>query len=244
MLALAGPALAAEKVLASRVWPAMEYTRVTFETARPVKHAYFFVTDPDRLVLDLEGVELGEELRALSTKVGADDPYIKTLRVGVNRPGVVRVVFDLRSEVKPSVFPLAPAGEYKHRLVLDLYPAKPADPLLALITPKADPIGEIAASQAPSPQNPPYTRPPSPFILAMNSLLVAPRRVAASRRASAAWSRAACISFIATVRRAAIPSREMVSFFPPVRRARTTEPEDRSRGPISMRNGTPRPSHS
>src|SRR5688572_16025439 len=155
LLALAGPALAAEKVLASRVWPAMEYTRVTFETARPVKHAYFFVTDPDRLVLDLEGVELGDELRALSTKVGADDPYIKTLRVGINRPGVVRVVFDLRSEVKPSVFPLAPAGEYKHRLVLDLYPSKPADPLLALITPKADPIGEIAASQAPSPQAPP-----------------------------------------------------------------------------------------
>jgi N-acetylmuramoyl-L-alanine amidase len=76
--------------------------------------------------------------------VGADDPYIQAVRVGLNRPNVVRIVFDLKTEVKPSVFPLAPAGEYKHRLVLDIYPAKPADPLLALLAPPTDPIGEIA----------------------------------------------------------------------------------------------------
>jgi len=91
-------------------------------------------------------VDLDAELKALPAKVGADDPYIQAVRVGVNRPGVVRVVFDLKTEVKPSVFPLAPAGEYKNRLVLDLYPAHPADPLLALVR-QPDPIGEIA--QAP-----------------------------------------------------------------------------------------------
>ena len=69
------------------------------------------------------------------------------MRVARNRPSVVRVVFDLKTEVKPPVFPLAPAGEYKHRLVLDIYPAKPPDPLLALAAPQPDPIGEIA--QAP-----------------------------------------------------------------------------------------------
>ena len=147
LLALAAPALAGDTVLASRVWPAEEYTRVTIETAQPVKHKYFFVTDPDRLVVDLEGVELGDELRALPAKVGESDPYIRALRVAVNRPNVVRVVFDLRTEVKPSVFALAPAGEYKHRLVLDLHPSTPPDPLLALISPQPDRIGEIAAAQ-------------------------------------------------------------------------------------------------
>jgi len=53
-------------------------------------------------------------------------------------------VFDLKTEVKPSVFPLAPVGEYRNRLVLDIYPAKPADPLLALLAPQPDHIGEIA----------------------------------------------------------------------------------------------------
>src|SRR6185437_15266697 len=145
-LAAAYPAFSAETILATRVWPAQEYTRVTLESAHPLRHHFFFVTDPQRLVVDLEGVDLDAELKALPAKVGADDPYIQAVRVGVNRPGVVRVVFDLRTEVKPSVFPLAPAGEYQHRLVLDLYPAHPSDPLLALVR-KPDPIGEIA--QAP-----------------------------------------------------------------------------------------------
>jgi N-acetylmuramoyl-L-alanine amidase len=145
--------LSAEKILASRVWPAQEYTRVTLESAHPVRHQFFFVTSPDRLVVDLEGVDLSDELMQLPAKVGADDPYIQAVRVGVNRPNVVRVVFDLKTEVKPSVFPLAPVGEYKHRLVLDIYPAKPPDPLLALIQPKADPIGEM--SNAPVMESPP-----------------------------------------------------------------------------------------
>ena len=145
-LAAAYPAFSAERIIASRVWPAEEYTRVTLESAHPLRHDFFFVSDPQRLVVDLEGVDLDAELKALPSKVGADDPYIQAVRVGLNRPGVVRVVFDLKTEVKPSVFPLAPAGEYKNRLVLDLYPAHPADPLLALVR-KPDPIGEIA--QAP-----------------------------------------------------------------------------------------------
>ncbi len=144
LVAAAYPAFPAETILASRVWPAEEYTRVTLESAHAIREHHFSLDHPDRLVVDLEGVELGPELKALPSKVGADDPYIEAVRVGINRPNVVRVVFDLRTEVRPSIFPLAPAGEYKHRLVMDLYPAKPADPLLALVAPKPDPIGEMA----------------------------------------------------------------------------------------------------
>ena len=72
-------------------------------------------------------------LAELDGKVVADDPYIKGLRAARNRPGVVRVVLDLKTEVKPQVFTLAPIAEYGHRLVLDIYPAVPVDPLAALI---------------------------------------------------------------------------------------------------------------
>jgi len=91
-------------------------------------------------VLDLEGVQFGPALEELNGKVASGDPYIDKLRVGRNRPGVVRVVIDLKSEVKPQVFMLKPVGEYGHRLVLDLYPVVPPDPLAALI--EAD--GKIA----------------------------------------------------------------------------------------------------
>src|SRR5258706_3211412 len=139
------PLAAGETIVASRVWPAQDYTRVTLESARTLRYQHFFVKDPERLVVDLEGVDLNDELKGLPTKVGADDPYIQSVRVGRNRPNVVRIVFDLKTEVKPSVFPAAPAGEYKHRLVLDIYPLRPPDPLLALLRP--DPIREMA--QAP-----------------------------------------------------------------------------------------------
>ncbi len=100
--------------------------------------------DPERLVLDLEGVEIGPALTELHGKVATGDPYIDKLRVGRNRPGVVRVVIDLKAEVKPQVFTLKPVGEYGHRLVLDLYPVVAPDPLAALI--EAD--GKLARKEA------------------------------------------------------------------------------------------------
>jgi len=150
-------AIGAEPIVSSRVWPAQDYTRVTLESPHALKYQQFFVKDPERLVLDLEGVDLNEELKSLPAKVGANDPYIQAVRVGRNRPNVVRVVFDLKTEVKPSVFPLAPAGEYKHRLVLDIYPLKPPDPLLALLQP--DPIREIAQSPLPEKEKEPAAKP-------------------------------------------------------------------------------------
>jgi N-acetylmuramoyl-L-alanine amidase len=141
------------------VWPAEEYTRVTLESARPIRHQFFFVKDPERLVIELDGFELTDELKALPSKVRDDDPYIKAPRIAVNRPGIVRIVFDLKTEVKPYVFPLAPVGEYKHRLVLDVYPLHPRDPLLALVQRQPDPIGEMA--QAPLPGAPPAAPAPT-----------------------------------------------------------------------------------
>ena len=158
IIAAAAPAFAADKILSTRVWPAQEYTRVTIESATPLKHEFFFVDHPSRLVVDLSGVGLDGELKALPLRVGANDPYIQSVRVGVNRPNVVRVVFDLRTEVKPSVFALAPVGEYKHRLVLDIYPAKPPDPLLALLDDKPDAIAEIAQTPLMPAQEPPAVK--------------------------------------------------------------------------------------
>ena len=126
------PARAAQ-ILAVRVWPADDYTRVTLENDSSLKATSFVVKDPDRLVVDIEGLELNPTLKSLVAKIQSNDPYIKQVRVGQNRPNVVRLVFDLKEEIKPQVFTLEPAGEYKHRLIFDLYPVKPADPIAAMI---------------------------------------------------------------------------------------------------------------
>jgi N-acetylmuramoyl-L-alanine amidase len=127
-------ALAAPTLVATRVWPAQEYTRVTFEAKNPLKHYFQTLKNPERLVIDLEGIDLNAELTDLAKRVREDDPYIKGVRVARYKPTVMRVVFDLKTDVKPSIFPLAPVGEYKHRLVLDIYPARTSDPLLALLS--------------------------------------------------------------------------------------------------------------
>jgi len=126
------PARAAQ-ILAVRVWPADDYTRVTLENDSDLKAAHFLVPDPPRLVVDIDGLELNSTLKSLVAKIESNDPYIKQVRVGQNRPNVVRLVFDLKEEIKPQVFTLAPVGTYKHRLIFDLYPVKAPDPIAALI---------------------------------------------------------------------------------------------------------------
>lgn len=124
---------AAPTVTASRVWPAAEYTRITLELSQSVKFSFSMIKNPERLVLDLEGIEPNDVLTGLSAKIGESDPYVKLVRVGRFKPNVVRVVLDLKTEVNPSVFTLAPVGEYGNRLVVDIYPLQPVDPLMALV---------------------------------------------------------------------------------------------------------------
>ncbi len=137
-------------VLAVRVWPAKDYTRITLESRDALVFTHQSVRNPERLVVDLEGVELNEVLQSLPTKITGQDPYIQLIRAGRNRPGVVRLVIELKAEVSPQVFTLRPVGEYGHRLVLDLYPTEPVDPLLALLE-KISPE-EAAAGGATPPQ--------------------------------------------------------------------------------------------
>ncbi len=128
----AGSARAAQ-ILGVRVWPANDYTRVTLENDSQLKASHFLVPDPARLVVDIEGLQLNATMRELVAKIQSNDPYIKQVRVGQNRPNVVRLVFDLKEDISPQVFSLPPAGNYRHRLVFDLYPVNAPDPIAELI---------------------------------------------------------------------------------------------------------------
>jgi N-acetylmuramoyl-L-alanine amidase len=123
-------------ILAVRVWPAADYTRVAIEHDAPLKYTHFTVKNPERLVVDLEGIEFNSVLEGLANKIAPNDPNIKLLRAGRYKPGVVRLVMELKNEVRPQVFVLPPVGEYGHRLVLDVYPLDSPDPLLSLIDKK------------------------------------------------------------------------------------------------------------
>lgn len=134
----------AATIMAVRMWPAAEYTRVTLELDAQLKAEHFLLTDPHRLVVDIEGLEINPTLRDLVSKVQADDPFVASLRIAQNRPHVVRLVMDLKQAARPQVFTLKPVGEYRHRLVLDLYPMVEQDPLLALLNDRqSDPMSQV-----------------------------------------------------------------------------------------------------
>ena len=120
-------------ILAVRVWPAPDYSRVTIESDDALKTRHVFVANPPRLAVDIEGIELNAALRELVAKVRSDDPTIAGIRVGQFAPGVVRLVLDLKQPAQPQVFSLSPVAAYQHRLVFDLYPTLVADPLESLI---------------------------------------------------------------------------------------------------------------
>ena len=160
-------------IVAVRIWPAKDYTRVTIESDGALKARQFFVTDLPRLAVDIEGIDLIPGLRELVSQLKSDDPNISGIRVGQNAPNVVRLVVDLKQAISPQVFNLDPVAAYKHRLVLDLYPTQAPDPLHDLIaqrlaelekTPSAntaaaaptqphDPLGELIAQRSSAPAN-------------------------------------------------------------------------------------------
>ena len=120
-------------IVAVRIWPAADYTRVTIESDQPLVARNFVADNPYRLVVDIDNLELSPALRDMVGKVRSDDPFIAGVRVGQNQPRVVRLVLDLKQAVAPQQFMLAPVAAYQHRLVFDLYPVKEQDPLLALL---------------------------------------------------------------------------------------------------------------
>ena len=161
-------------MMAVRIWPAADYSRVTLESDKPLQTRQTFIASPPRLAVDIEGMELNPALRELVGKVQATDPNIAGIRVGQFSPNVVRLVIDLKRPIAPQVFTLPPVASYANRLVLDLYPTQAVDPLEQLIqertstatstlptpaAPSADPLGELIAKQGQTPPLPvPSTR--------------------------------------------------------------------------------------
>ena len=152
---LVGAATKQPSVLSVRIWPAADYTRVTLEHDGPLKFTHFTVDNPDRLVVDIEGVEFNSVLDSIARKVTTNDPYIRLLRAGRYKPGVVRLVMELKSKVVPQVFEVKPVGEYGHRLVLDVYPVTPVDPLMSLVEGRKDAVEPLQLDAEPKAQDAP-----------------------------------------------------------------------------------------
>jgi len=139
LLTVSGVGVAsAGHVIAVRVWPSSTYTRVTLESTLALKYRQFALSSPERVVVDIQGIQLNHVLKKMASQVSGTDPYLRQIRVGQFSPDTVRLVMELKQGVTLQVLNLAPVAEFRHRLVLDFYPSKAVsgaeyDPLLALL---------------------------------------------------------------------------------------------------------------
>lgn len=150
-LTMAG-AWSAPTIHSVRVWPAEDYTRVTFESDEPLSANSFSIKNPNRLVLDIDNIDVTPALQSLASRIATNDPYIRQVRLGRPRSDVVRLVLDLKAEVRPVVAQLQPYGEYQHRMVLDIYPRVPPDPLMAFVEEWEAKNGGLRAPDEPKPE--------------------------------------------------------------------------------------------
>src|SRR5438552_4123642 len=153
--------LFAATTASARLWPAQEYTRLILESPTPLTHQLLAMQNPNRLVLDLDDVEFSRDLAQLGQHVQSGDPYIQSIRVSQFRSNVLRVVLDLKTEVDAQLFTLKPVGEYGNRVVLDLYPLTPSDPLMALLEfERSGGLDEAPAAEPPATKAAPPSRAP------------------------------------------------------------------------------------
>jgi len=104
----------------ARIWTAPDRTRFVLDTAAPVSHKIFPLEHPYRLVIDVPDARLKDKLPTIK----ANEPLLIGIRSGVRGGNDLRLVMDLKQQVRAKSFLLQPNEQYGHRLVVDLAPVR------------------------------------------------------------------------------------------------------------------------
>ena len=111
------PAFSDPAVEDVRMWRAPDNTRIVFDLSSSADHRILELSNPSRLVIDMEPTDFNAEL----SKLNFDQTPVQRIRTGSRDGGGLRVVLDLKKSVKPRSFSLEPNDNYGHRLVVDLF---------------------------------------------------------------------------------------------------------------------------
>ena len=117
ILLCSGPTFSEPAVEGVRMWRAPDNTRLVFDLSSATDHKIFELSNPSRLVIDMESNDFNAETRNLTL----DQTPVQSIRTGTRDGGGLRVVLDLKKPIKPRSFSLEPNDNYGHRLVIDLF---------------------------------------------------------------------------------------------------------------------------
>ncbi|MDE0951233.1 MAG: N-acetylmuramoyl-L-alanine amidase [Halioglobus sp.] len=100
-----------------RLWRAPDHTRIVFDLTGPAQHKLIMLSNPSRIVLDIQDTQLRAELSRLKLT----DTPVQLIRSGVRDGDDLRIVLEMGVQVDPRSFALKANEQAGDRLVLDLY---------------------------------------------------------------------------------------------------------------------------
>jgi outer membrane usher protein len=145
LLVALAPQASAMSVSAVAIDVRRDSTRLVFESSAAIRFNLFSLSNPERIVLDLEGVEPDAVLRELTVKVGNAHPYLKPPRVTRTASGAARIEMDLKGEAEPQIFATKPAAGRPASLVLEIHPMPGTANIDLLAPPQVAPLPPVAA---------------------------------------------------------------------------------------------------
>jgi N-acetylmuramoyl-L-alanine amidase len=142
-------------------------TRVVIETSGVVRYATGRLSQPERLYIDMQQARLAAGFSERNLQVG--DERLRAIRIAQHQKGVVRVVLDLQTALRDSVFTL----HTPYRIVIDLegQTAAPAAQPTADSTskPTAQPVAKSTQKPKSKPQPKAVAEPPrQPLVLVID----------------------------------------------------------------------------
>nr|WP_315983847.1 AMIN domain-containing protein [Aliamphritea spongicola] len=117
-----------------RLWIAPDHARLVFDLSASASHKLFTLKNPDRIVLDVDNAKFKADLNQLNLTKSP----VERIRSGAKDKNDLRIVLDLKSDVRAKSFALSPNDKYGHRLVVDLYQPEKVAETVKRATPTAN----------------------------------------------------------------------------------------------------------
>jgi N-acetylmuramoyl-L-alanine amidase len=87
-----------------------------------IKYRVFTLDNPFRVVIDMDTVAISPTLKALPPQLDPQHPYLSRIRIAPFTENTTRLVFDIKSDIKPLVTDMN-AGNSQQRLAISIAPA-------------------------------------------------------------------------------------------------------------------------
>lgn len=166
-LLLTAPLKAAEPTATNiRIGTHFDKTRFVIDLSKRIKFQIFALSDPYRIVVDLPEITWRLPVDVIKRNLGGKRSLINNFRYGYFRPGLSRIVLDMKEPIKvKSAFIITPEKGRNYRLVIDLVKTTRKLFISSIRTSKLRQLEQVIKKRSTKPREKSKNKTPSEVIL-------------------------------------------------------------------------------